>query len=107
MYALNNNASARGDKISGNTLEPIVNIDDENSMSESEPISENRKGANIATDILLIREYVASSVIEPPSKPVITGAAVAVGQNMHINAPWAISLLNGAITKYAITAPMI
>ena len=42
-------------------------------------------------------EYIASFVTLPPSIPVTTGAAVAVGQNTHIKVAIARSLLNGLI----------
>lgn len=84
-----------------------MNIECENSILDSVPISEKRNGANNATEILLMSEYVASRVMEPPRMPVITGAAVAVGQKMHINAPWAMSSLNGFIKMNAAIAPRI
>ncbi len=76
-------------------------------ISELYPMNENRTGASMATEILLMREYVANIVTDPPSIPVITGAAVAVGQNMHINVPCAISVLAGAMAMYTATAPII
>lgn len=44
---------------------------------------------------------------EPPSIPVITGAAVAVGQNTQINVPCATSTLAGRMRKYSPKAPNI
>ena len=85
----------------------IVTVESRNDMSECAPIIVRSAGASIATLMLLMREYVANKVIEPPSIPVITGAAVAVGQNTQINAPWAMSELKGAIAIYAATAPKI
>lgn len=84
----------------GNTLELIVRNDWEKDMSASEPIiMEKSRGANMATQTLLTSEYVANKVIEPPSSPVTTGAAVAVGQNIHMKAPCATSSLSGLISR--------
>ncbi len=67
----------------------------------------NNIGADMATAILLIIENVASRGTLPPSMPVMTGAAVAVGQNTHMNAPCATSVLNGLIARYMAMLPNI
>ena len=58
-------------------------------------MNEKMNGASNATVILLNRLYATNVVILPPSIPVITGAAVAVGQKTQIKVPSAISGLNG------------
>ena len=67
----------------------------------------NNKGAIMATAILLIIENVVTRDTLPPSIPVTTGAAEAVGHRKHIIMPCATTSLNGAIIKYEIKAPPI
>ena len=50
-------------------------------------MNEKMTGATNAMLRLLIRLYVASVATLPPNIPVMTAAAVAVGANIHINAP--------------------
>ena len=85
------NASASGTIMSGKTFIPIVRNDVASvPVAACAPVmAGNNIGADIATAILLIIENVASRGTLPPSMPVMTGAAVAVGQNTHMNAPCA------------------
>ena len=64
-------------------------------------------GASMATETFEIIENVASRGTLPPSMPVMTGAAVAVGQRKHISVPWARSMLNGAKAIYETMAAPI
>ena len=54
-------------------------------------IIESKDGAVNATVMLHNSEYLAILVMFPPSMPVITGAAVAVGMKKQMNAPAATS----------------
>lgn len=106
LGAMRRSASAviSGTSISGITFMAMVAIDVAMGMSVL-PISENRNGAVMATIMLLMSENVASRGTLPPSIPVITGAAVAVGQNMHMKVPWATSTLSGDMAKNRASAP--
>ncbi len=61
----------------------------------------------MATEKLLTSENVARRGTLPPSIPVITGAAVAVGQNMHIKPACASVSPSGCNRRYMIIPPMI
>ena len=57
-------------------------------MSACIPMNEKIIGDKMATAILLIRLYEISVGTFPPSIPVMTGAAVAVGQKNTVLAIW-------------------
>lgn len=77
---MSNNAMIRGRTISGTTLTAIICMDSMNVNCASEPIIEKSRGARKATARLDMMENVARRGTLPPSIPVITGAAVAVGR---------------------------
>lgn len=56
-------------------------------MSACIPMNEKIIGDKMATAILLIRLYEISVGTFPPSIPVMTGAAVAVGQKRQMKVP--------------------
>ena len=58
-----------------------------NGISASEPMRVKNTGARMATVMLEMMENVARRGTLPPSIPVITGAAVAVGQKTQMNVP--------------------
>ncbi len=64
-------------------------------------------GARNATARCENSEYVATLGIEPPSMPVMTGAAVAVGQNTQMKAPCASISFMGLSARYIAHAPAI
>ena len=100
------NAVARGTINNGKTRWPTIMVDCINELlSSKSPIYVSNIGDNKATVTLLNRENVARRATEPPSMPVMTGAAVAVGQNMHIKVPCATISLSGLIAKYIVIAP--
>lgn len=71
------------------------------------PTHTKRNGAETATVRLLTIEYAATLAIEPPSIPVTTGAAVAVGQNTQMKAACANGRLNGLRTAKSTTEPTV
>ena len=71
------------------------------------PKKEKMTGEVIATAILLNKLYVARQAISPPSIPVITAAAVAVGQIMQINVPCATRGSRKYSIPYTIRLPNI
>ncbi len=85
-----------GSIISGTTRVAIRVTDSRKVMSASEPIMVKSSGAAMATVTLETMENVARRGTLPPSMPVITGAAVAVGQNTQMNVPSASSRLTGS-----------
>lgn len=82
----NNIAVTNGISSNGMTSAHMVVNDSMKSMP-SPRINDRHDGAATATTRLLSKEYVAIFVTLPPSIPVITGAAVAVGMKKQMNAP--------------------
>jgi hypothetical protein len=83
----------------GNTSAQILLTDSMNGISARSDIRDKNSGASIAKVQLLSSEYDTNREILPPSIPVMTGAAVAVDINTHINAPWPIYGFIHAVTK--------
>lgn len=85
-----------GSKSSGITLEHIMRKESVNDISGWSPMAASMSGPAVATTRLQSNEYVATWLMLPPSMPVMTGAAVAVGTNTHMNRPVATVWLSGA-----------
>ena len=98
-------ATANGPRSSGRTFNAMFLNDSMNVIVELSLIMASKMGAEIATIKLLRREKVATRSIFPPSMPVITGAAVAVGQNMQIKMLWAMAILMERSAKYTAIEP--
>ena len=88
-----------GSMMRGTTLVAMRVTDSMKLMSASVPISVNSIGASTATETLETIENVATRATLPPSIPVMTGAAVAVGQKMQMKVPSASSRLNGSSAR--------
>lgn len=58
------------------------------------PINENITGAASAVPILLTSTYDVRKATFPPSMPVMTAAAIAVGARTHMKAPCAVTVSN-------------
>ncbi len=100
-------ARTSGRSSNGVIFNDIVENVSKNDISRSGLIKVNITGESMATEMFEMIEKVARRGTFPPSIPVMTGAAVAVGQKIHINAPCAISLLKVISMEYTVNAPII
>ena len=80
-------AVSSGNNSSGSTCLHIVRHDWAKPISVCAPIKEKYMGESMATARLLRRLYETSTERLPPSMAATTGADVAVGQKMQMNAP--------------------